>query len=216
MQLLKLLPLFFELFSNHAIVLHDFALEILTIPQGLLNLSLETSLILNPLAAVGDKLLCEFLDFIGLFLELLDGLAFDLDHLFEVVALEDEVRNGLLVVCLVDSADLDQHVQSFVLEKREGVLELYFLDLLLNFTDLLLFLFDLLLVLELALVVVLDDLQLFQSLRQDLVFVKIRVHLFSDRLIVLLEFFKLFHHLFVDILLDSWKQSLLCSVQVTN
>lgn len=161
MQLLKLFPLLLQLFSNHAIILHNFTLEILTISQGLLDLSLKTSLILYPFAAISNKLLCEFLDFIGLFLELLDRLTFYLDHLLKVVALKNKIRNGLFVVGLVDSADLDQHVQSFMLQKRKGVLELDFFDLLLNLTDLLLFLLDFLLVLELALIVVLNDLQLF-------------------------------------------------------
>lgn len=202
MQFLKLLPFLLKLLSNHAVILHDLALEILAISQGLLDLSLKTSLIFDPFAAVGDKLLGEFLDFVSFFLELLDRLALNLDHLLEVVALKDEIRNGLFIMCLVDSADLDQHIQSFVLKKREGILELDFLDLLLNLTDLLLFLFDLLLILELALIVVLNDLQLLQSLCQDLVLVQIRVHLFSNRFIVLFQFFKFLHHLFVDILLD--------------
>lgn len=103
-----------------------------------------------------------------------------------------------------------------MLKKREGVLELDFLDLLLNLTDFLLFLLDFLLVFELALIVVLNDFQLFQSLCQDLVLVQIRIHLFSDRLIVLLQFFEFLHHLFVNILLDPWKQSLFGSIQVTN
>lgn len=201
MQLLKLLPFLLKFLSNHAVIFHDFTLEIFTISQGLLNLSLKTSLILDPFAAIGDKFLSEFLDFISFFLELLDRLAFNLDHLLKVVALKDKIRNGLFIMCLVDSADLDQHIQSFVLKEREGILELYFLDLLLNLADLLLFLLDFLLILELALIVVLNDLQLLQSLCQDLVLVQIRIHLFSDRLIVLLQFFKFLHHLFVDILL---------------
>lgn len=216
MQLLKLLPFLLKFLSNHAVILHDFTLEVLAISQGLLDLSLKTSLIFNPFAAVGYKLLGEFLDFVSFFLELLDRLALNLDHLFEIVALKDKIRNGLFIVCLVDSADFDQNIQSFVLKKRKGILELDFLDLLLNLTDLMLFLLDLLLILELALIVVLNDLQLLQSLCQYLVLVQIRIHLFSDRLVVLLQFFKFLHHLFVDILLDPWKQSLFGSIQVTN
>lgn len=216
MQLLKLFALLLQLFSNHAVILHNFTLEILTISQGLLDLSFKTSLILYPFATIGNKLLCEFLDFIGLLLELLDRLTFYLDHLLEVVALKDKIRNGLFIVSFVDSANLDQHIQSLMFQKREGVLELDFFDFLLNLTDFQLFLLNLFLILELALIVVLNDLQLFQSLSQDLVFVKIRIHLFSDRFVILLKFFKFFHHLFIHILLDSRKQSLLCSIQVTN
>lgn len=107
MQLLKLLPFLLQFFSDHTVILHDLALEILAISQSLLDLSLKASLILNPFATVGDKLLGEFLDFVSFFLELLDRFALNLDHLLEVVALKDKIRNGLFIVCLVDSADLD-------------------------------------------------------------------------------------------------------------
>lgn len=46
---------------------------------------------------------------------MLDGLTFDLDHLLEVVALDNQLRNGLFVVGLVNTADFDQDIESLVL-----------------------------------------------------------------------------------------------------
>lgn len=102
---------------------------------------------------------------------MLDSFAFDFYHLLEVIALDNELRNGLFVVSLVDSTDLYQHIQSLVLKKRKGILIFHFLDLLFDLSNPSFLLLDLFLVLELTLVVVLDDLQFLQSLGQDLVFI---------------------------------------------
>lgn len=101
-------------------------------------------------------------------------------------------------------------------KQRKSILILHFLNFLLNFSNLLLSLFDLLLVLQLTLIVVLNDLQLFQSLCQNFVFVKEGIQISSDRLIVFLQFFKLFCHLFICILFDSRKKTLLCTLKVDS
>lgn len=147
---------------------------------------------------------------------MLDGLTFDLDHLLEVVALDHQLRDGLLVVGLVNPADFDQHVQSLVLKKGKCILVLHLLDLLLNLSNLSFFLLDFLLVLELALVVVLDDLQFLQPLGQNFVLIKIGIHLLPNALIVLLQLFKLLHHLPVNILLDAWKETLFATTQLAS
>ena len=75
---------------------------------------LQAILILYLLATVSYKLLCEFFNLIDLLLELKDGLALSLDHLFKVITLDNKLRDSLLVVGLVPSADLDQDVEALV------------------------------------------------------------------------------------------------------
>ena len=101
-----------------------------------------------------------------------------------------------------------------MLKEGVGILVLNFFNFLFNFIDLFLLLLDFLLVFQLALIVVLDDLQLFQSFCQNFIFVEVRVQISSDRHIIFLKFFEFLDHLFVDILFDSWQQSLFCSSQI--
>lgn len=215
-QLVQFLPFLLELLGNHGVILYHFRVEIVPIPKSLLDFPVEAGLVLDPFTAISHELLGELLDLISLLLQVLDGLAFDLDHLLEVVALDHQLRNGLFVVGLVDPADLDQHVQPLVLQKGERVLVFHLLDLLLDLCNLAFLLFDLLLVLELALVVVLDDLQLLQPLGQNLVLIEIGVHFLSDTLIVLLQLLELLHHLPVHILLDAGKETLLAATQLAG
>lgn len=164
-QIFKLSPLLFEFLGNHGIVLDDFTLEVLSVSESLLYFLLQAILILYLLATVSYKLLCEFFNLIDLLLELEDGLALSLDHLFKVITLDNKLRDSLLVVGLVPSADLDQDVEALVFQQGVGVLVLDFLNLLLNLGNSSFLLFDLLLVLQLTLIVVLDYLQLFQPFR---------------------------------------------------
>jgi hypothetical protein len=41
---------------------------------------------------------------------MLDGFTFSFDHFFEVVALKHQIRDGLFVLSLIPSANLDQNV----------------------------------------------------------------------------------------------------------
>lgn len=125
---------------------------------------LQTVLILYFLATIGYKLLSELLDLVDLLLELEDGLALSLDHFLEVVALDNQFRDCLFVVCLVSSADLDQDIEALVFKQGVGILVLDFLNLLLDLGYSSFLLLDLLLVFQLTLIVVLDYLQLFEPL----------------------------------------------------
>lgn len=98
-----------------------------------------------------------------------------------------------------------------MLKQGVCVLVLDSLDLLLNLIDLLLLVSDLLLVLELTLVVVLDDLQLFESFRKKLVLIEERIKFPSDGDIILLKLVKLTHHLLVDVLFNPRQETLLRS-----
>jgi len=102
-----------------------------------------------------------------------------------------------------------------VFKQGVSILELHLFDLIFNFIDFLLLIVNLFFIFQLTLVVVLDDFEFLESFSQDFILVKVRVQLSSDGDVVLLEILKLSHHLFVDILLDSGKQSLLGSSQFT-
>lgn len=115
-EFLELLSFFFQFFCNHGVVFDDLILEVLAVPQGLLNFFLQALLILYSFAAVGDKFLGQFFDLVDFLFELLDRLTFDFDHFLEVVAFEDKVGNRFLVVSLVSSTDLNKHVQSLMLQ----------------------------------------------------------------------------------------------------
>ena len=162
---MKLFPLLLELFSNHGVIFLYFILEVLSIPQGLLYFFLQTLLILNPFAAISNKFFGKFFNLINFLLELLDGFALYFDHLFKVITLENEIRYRLFVMSFIPSANFYQNVQPFMLKQRIGILILYLLDLLFNLSNLFLSLLDFLLILQLTLVVVLNYLELFQSLR---------------------------------------------------
>lgn len=73
----------------------------------------------------------------------------------------------------VDSANFDEHVEPFVLKQRKCILILHFFYFFLNLCDFGTFLLHFLLIFELALIVVLNNLQFFQSLGQNLVFIEI-------------------------------------------
>lgn len=211
MQLLQLFLLLFKFLGDHRVVFDNLTLEILFVSEGLLDLLLQVVLILNSLVAVRYKLLGELFDFINLLFELLDGLTFTFYHLFEVVAFKDELRDGLLVKSLVLLADFDQNIESFMLKQGVCVLVFDSLDLLFNLIDFLLLVSDLLLILELTLVVVLDDLQFFESFRKNLVLIEKRIKLPPDGDIIFLKLIKLTHHLLVDILLNPRQKTLLSS-----
>jgi hypothetical protein len=117
MEFLKLFSFLFKFFSNHRVVLDNFTLEIFTISQSLLNLLLKIVLVFDSFAAVGNKLFCKFLDLINFLLELKDGLTFSLDHFFEVIALEDKLRNSFFVISFVSPANFDEDIQSFMLKE---------------------------------------------------------------------------------------------------
>jgi hypothetical protein len=151
-----------------------------------LNFLLQIVFIFYTLTAVGNELLCKFFDFFSFLLELLNGLTFSLDHLLEVIALKHKLRDSLFVMGLVAPADLDKHIKSFMLKERVSILILHLFDLFLNLSDLSFFLLNFLFILELALVVVLDDLQFLQSLRQNFIFVQVGIQLSSNHHIVLL------------------------------
>jgi hypothetical protein len=191
-------------------------LEILSVSKGLLDLSLQTGLVLDSFAAIGYEFLREFFDLICFLFELLDDLALDFDHLFEVVALQDKIGDGLFVVGLVPAADFYEHIEALMFEQREGVLILDFLDFVFDLSDLLFLLFHFLFVLQLVLIVVLYDFQLFESFREYLVFVQIGVHLSADGFVVLLQFLQFLHHLSVRVLFYSWEKAGLCAVQLAN
>ena len=148
-------------------------MEILPVSQSLLNFFLQIILILYFLATISNKFLCKFLYLINFFLELENGLTFGFDHLFKVVTFKDKIRNSLFVICFISSADFDQNIQSFVFKEGVGILILYFFNFLFNFIDFFLFLFNFLLIFQLTLIVVLNDLQLFQSFCQNFIFIKI-------------------------------------------
>jgi hypothetical protein len=106
-KFLEFLPLFLKLLGNHGIILNNFRLEVLAIPECLLDLSLQACLVLDSFTTVCHELLGQFLDLISLLFELLDRLAFDFNHFLEVIALNHEIRDGFFVMSFVDSANLD-------------------------------------------------------------------------------------------------------------
>jgi len=116
MELMKLFTFLLQLFSYHRVVFLDLVLEMLTISDGLLDFLLQICLVLYFLAIVSNKLFGQLFDLISLALQLLDRLALDLDHLLEIVALGDQIRDSFLVVSLVSLANLDQNVQSLMLK----------------------------------------------------------------------------------------------------
>jgi hypothetical protein len=172
-KLLQFLSLFFELLSDHRVVFYHFRLEVFSVSQGLLDLAMETCLVLDAFAAVCHKFFSELLYLISFLLQLSDSFALDFYHLFEVVAFEHKVGNGFFIMGFVYSANFDEHVESFVLKQRKCVLVLHFFYLFLNLCDFGTFLLHFLLIFELALIVVLNNLQFFQSFRQNFVFVEI-------------------------------------------
>jgi hypothetical protein len=72
-----------------------------------MNLSLKTGFILDSFTAIGDKLFSEFLYLISFLFELLNRLTLTFDHLFEVIALKNKIRNGLLIVGFIDPTNFD-------------------------------------------------------------------------------------------------------------
>ena len=89
---------------------------------------------------------------------------------------------------------------------------LHFFYFFLNLCDFGTFFPHFLLIFELALIVVLNNLQFFQSFCQNLILVEVGIHLLPDALIILLQLLQFLHHLLVHVLLDSWQQALLASV----
>ena len=145
-EILKFFSFFFKFLGYHWVIFDNFTLEILSVSQSLLNFFLQVILILYFLAAVCNKFLGKFFHLINFFLELENWFTFSFNHLFEVVAFKDEIRNGLFVVSFISSADFYQNIQSFVFKEGVCILVLNFFNFLFNFVDFFLLLLDFLLV----------------------------------------------------------------------
>lgn len=116
-MLIQYFSFFLNLFFDQLIIFFDFLDEIFSVFEGLLDFFLKLHLVFNFFTVVRNEFLCEFLDLISLFFQLKNGLGFDLDHFFEVVALLDQFRNLFFVVSFVSFANLDQKVLPFMFKE---------------------------------------------------------------------------------------------------
>ena len=137
--------------------------------------SLQICLILNLLITIGNKLFGKFFNLLSFFLQLLDSLTLDLNHFFEVIALNNQFRDSLLVLSFVYSTNFNQNIQPLVLKQWICILILYFFYFLFYLGYFLFLFFNLLFIFKLTLIIVLDDFQLFQPLCQYLIFIKVRI-----------------------------------------
>ena len=88
----------------------DLLLKLVAISHSLFNFLAEVFLVFDPLVTVTNEFLGQFLYLFGFLFQLLDGFIFNPYHLLEVVTLEYQIRNGLFIMSLIASANLDQDI----------------------------------------------------------------------------------------------------------